>query len=124
MITFKDFLKLNEEWGLDELPICVVTNDRNSTVEFEHYLHKNDYTWSSGTKYILRRGDQYKKLLFLNFNKIVKTFSGHCLETLDENEANERIEKYEYKLEYPKDFNTIKRFIENIPTYSPKKIVK
>lgn len=123
MITFKDFLKLNEEWGIDELPICIVTNDRDSTVELEDYLHKNDYVWSSGSRYVLQRG-LYKKVLLLQFNKIDKTFTGHCLEILDEDEADEKMEKYEYKLEYPKDLKTISKFIENRPTYSPKKIVK
>ncbi|MFW6243428.1 MAG: hypothetical protein ACOC2W_04645 [bacterium] len=125
--NFDLFLKLNESIEYGIISISVFTRNRNDSIEFEDFLHKNNYTWTTGSEYIIRNAN-YKQILFIKINNKEKTFSAYDIYEQNDSFIDSIIlnnmGKDVLRLEYPKDFRIIKNNLGLIPSYEPKKILK
>ncbi len=90
--------------------------DKKSSIEFEDFLHKNNYTWIGGSKYLIKSLSDDRHNIndstFTRIDKELKQFAAKPGKT------------HGLFYEYPKDILKIKYDLGVSPDYSPKRTIR
>ncbi|MFW6225601.1 MAG: hypothetical protein ACOC3V_01415 [bacterium] len=121
MKHLKSFYKLNEN---NYLGVSILTYGRQNTLEFEDLLHKSNYTWGDGRKYLLvTHFTTIENVLFVNIDKDDKIFTAYNLDSMNDVFYDTKF-SHNIKLIYPQDAKKIANILKLYPTYEPKIIKK
>ena len=100
--------------SIDTMNIGVSCNDRESCVDFEQFLHDNDWLYDNGSMYLVRDGS-WHDLLYVKFNKDDKTFTAVPGSIYEESTII---------YNYPEDIKEINKLVVKSPSYEPKKFIR